>query len=499
MKVATAQTMREIDNYSINTIGIPSTVLMENAALKVVKHIKNNYKKVCIVCNIGNNGGDGFAVARHLFNNGQAVEVFLIGQIEGMTNDCRINYIAAKNIGVEIKNINSKEELEALGQSVISSDIVVDGIFGTGLTRDVKGIYLEAINIINNNKKYTLSIDVPSGMNSDTGKVMANCIKADKTISFQLYKKGLLSIGAEEYTGTIIIEDIGIPKIVVDKFHEGYYFLDQGMVKEFLKERNKYSHKGDFGRVLIIAGSKGYSGAAYLTTEAAVSSGAGLVTLCCPPDIRDLMCSKLTEAMTCSLDEEDKLLELIKKADSIAIGPGMGNTKETLEVLKKVIHNGNCPIVIDADGINVLKDNIDILKDSNSELVLTPHPGEFSRIADLSIDYINNNRMECAKEFALDHKITLLLKGFNTIITDGKELYINSTGNSSMASGGMGDCLTGVIAALIAQGYKPLIAAFLGAYIHGYAGEKLSHHMNSVKASSVVEYLPHGMKELLES
>ncbi|MGE5628090.1 MAG: NAD(P)H-hydrate dehydratase [Solirubrobacterales bacterium] len=499
MKIATAEIMRKIDNYSIDTLGIPGIVLMENAALKVVNNVKDYQSNICIVCSHGNNGGDGFAAARHLFVKGLNVEVFLIGTLEGMSSDCKTNYDAAKNIGINMIYINSEDELGILKKSVLRSDLVIDAIFGTGLTREVQGIYSDVIDIINEYKLFTLSIDVPSGMDSDTGKVMGNCIRADETVTFQLYKEGFLNYCANEYTGNIIIEEIGIPAQSIDKFHQGTYLVDKQHAKETLHRRNIMGHKGEYGRVLVIAGSEGFSGAAFISTQSAVRSGAGLVTLCCPREIRKIMCAKLAEAMTCSFDEEERLEELILSADSIAIGPGMGNNSNTLEILKKVVSIAKCAVVIDADGINVLKDNMHILDKRSCPIILTPHPGEFSRISGYSMEQIAENRMGTAKEFAEKHNVILLLKGYNTVITDGKEIYVNSSGNSAMASGGMGDCLTGIIGSLIGQGYDPITGAFMGAYVHGYAGERLSEELFSVNAGHIIDFVSCAMMELLKN
>jgi NAD(P)H-hydrate epimerase len=268
------------------------------------------------------------------------------------------------------------------------------------------------------------------------------------------------------------------------------------MIRDSLVTRDKYSHKGDYGRILIVAGSKGFTGAAYICTQGAVRSGAGLVTLCCDKEIQEILSSKLTEAMNITFDEKDKLQNLIEKSDVIAIGPGMGNNESTFEILKYIIKNCNKPIVIDADGINVLKGRMDIIREKKSEIIITPHLGELSRITGLSIDYLKENRLNVAKDFANENGIIVLLKGYNTIITDGKVTIINSTGNSAMASGGMGDCLTGMIASFIGQGYGPINAAYIAAFIHGYCGERLSDEMFCINASDILKNLPYVIKEL---
>lgn len=497
MKLATGSIMREIDKYCIDTLKIPGIVLMENAALKIIKNIDlQGNNSFAIVCGKGNNGGDGFAVARHLHVLGKKIEVFLIGTKEGMSEDCTTNYSILKNIGINVNKIENIEDINELRDAAGRCDITIDALFGTGLGKNVDGIYDMAISIINENSNYIAAVDVPSGFNSDTGKVMGNCVKADKTITLQLYKKGFLSYGSDKYAGEIVVEDIGIPEAVIDKFHNNEFILDREMVKDRLQIRDKYAHKGDYGRVLIAAGSKGFTGAAFIAAEGAVRSGAGLVTLCCSEDIQPVLSSKLVEAMTISFSEKERLADAVYKCSAAAIGPGMGNNGETLEAVKYVLENAHCPVVIDADGINVLKEHLSLIKNRENKVVLTPHLGEMSRITGLSIDYIKQNRIEVSQQFAKEYGVVLILKGYNTVITDGNVTMINPTGSSSMASGGMGDCLTGIIASFIGQGYQPFEAAYLAAYIHGFAGDKLSEKMFCVNATHVLESIPYVIKEL---
>lgn len=496
MKIATSLIMKSIDGYCIDVLGIPGIVLMENAALKVMKNISENNKKFVIVCSCGNNGGDGFAVARHLLNRGNYVEIFSFGSEKNMSEDTLVNFNIIRNMGAKIIKVCKNEDLDILRESLIHCEITIDAIFGTGLSREVEGIYSLAITIMNENSKYILSIDVPSGFECNSGKVMGNCIKSDKTITFELYKKGFLGYGAEAFTGEIVIESIGIPRSVVDKFHENEYIMDIDTIKKLIVKRNKYSHKGDYGRTLILAGASGFTGSAYISTQAAVRSGAGLVTLCCDSSIQNILSEKLVEAMISSTNDEKKLDSLISKSNCIAIGPGIGNNQGTRNLLEKVLLNSKCPVVIDADGLNVLEGNLEMLKNRSCPIVLTPHMGEMARISGFSIDEINENKIDIAKEFAKKHDVVLLLKGFNTIITDGKTVQINPTGSSAMASGGMGDCLTGIIASFISQGYDIFTAACAGAYVHGYCGDKLSKKMFCVNANHIIEALPSIIKEI---
>ncbi|MCY6483316.1 NAD(P)H-hydrate dehydratase [Clostridium aestuarii] len=497
MKIVTAEKLREIDRFCIESLKIPSMVLMENAALKVLKNIEyDNINSAAIVCGTGNNGGDGLALARHLCVLGKKTEIFLIGDISKLSEDCKLNYEILLNMNVNINNITNIEDVSRMKKNIRQCDIIIDAIFGTGLCREIKGIYEDVILLINNSGTYVISIDIPSGLNANTGEILGCCIKANKTISFQFYKRGFLKYGIHELTGKIIIEEIGIPNFVVDKFKINDYILDNKDINKIIPKRKKYSHKGDFGRVSIVAGSAGFTGAAYISTQSAVRSGAGLVTLCCSEIIQKIMSNKFIEAMTVSFKEKEKLNGILNKSDVIAVGPGMGNNKGTLKIVSDIIKLTKAPIVIDADGINVLKDNLDVLKEKNNKIILTPHLGEMSRITQIPIDKIKRNRIEISKQFAKEYDVILLLKGFNTLITNGESVVVNSTGNSAMASGGMGDCLTGMIASFIGQGIEPFKAAYVAAYIHGMCGDKLSKKMYCVNADHIIEELPYVIKEL---
>jgi len=497
VKIATGRIMKEIDKYCIENLKIPGIVLMENAALKVVKNLElQKYNSFAVICGKGNNGGDGFAVARHLAMFEKNIEVFLIGAEEGMTEDCKANYTILKNMGIKISKIHNLEDANDLRDSIERCSVTVDALFGTGINKNLEGIYDSVISIINENSAYTISIDVPSGFNNDNGKIMGNSVRANKTITFELYKKGFLNYESNKYTGEVIVENIGIPNSAVDRFHENEFILDEAMIKTQLKARDIYGHKGDYGRVLIMAGSKGFTGAAYIASEAAVRSGAGLVTLCCSEDIQPILSTKLTEAMTINFNETRRLSDIIEKCNCIALGPGMGNNEFTLKIVKYALEKADCPIVLDADGINVLKENLQLLKNRKIPVIITPHLGEMSRITGLSVEDIQENRIEVSKNFANEYKVVVILKGYNTVITDGEKIVINPTGNSSMASGGMGDCLTGIITSFIGQGYKIMEAAALAVYIHGLCGDKLAEEMFCVSASSLLASIPYVIKEL---
>lgn len=498
MRVLSSETFRKIDEYCINKLNIPELILMENAALKVIKNLDLSVDNFVVVCGQGNNGGDGFAVARHLLAQNKKINVFFVGTIEKMSESCSANYRILKNLSVDILNIKGAEEVSTLCNALLSADIVIDAMLGTGLSRVTEGILGEVIGVINENSRYTVSIDVPSGLSSDTGEVMGTSIISNKTITLEAYKVGFLNYSAEAYTGTIVVENIGVPEAILEKFGKARFIADKKMIKNNLVKRDKHAHKGDFGRVLLFAGARGYSGAAYICTEAAVKSGGGLVTLCCPKDILPIVNCKLVEAMTAVITDREKIASLIEKCDAIAFGSGMGNSSETLELLNYVIDKAKVPIIIDADGINVLSNNLNLLSKKKAPIIITPHLGEMARLTKYSIDYIRENRIKVAEEFAKQKGVIVLLKGYNTVITDGETTIINSTGSSAMASGGMGDCLTGIIAAFAAANKDSLAAVYCAAYVHGYAGDMLAEDMYSVNAAEVLQKLPYAIK-LVES
>lgn len=501
MKVATSHILNVIDKACEEKLQLPVEILMENAALKLLKHMEiEKYEKYVIICGSGNNGGDGFALARHLIVLGKSVCVFLIGSEKVVLSRCaEMNYNILKNMGLKISRVRNLEEVYELSEAIINAEVTVDGIFGTGIKRKVEGIFEAVIAAINENSKRMFSIDIPSGINSDTGEIMGTCVKAHKTISLQLYKRGFLNYECGKYLGKVVVEKIGIPEFIVDQFHEKEFITEEEFIKGHIKEREKYSFKGDFGRVSIVAGSMGFTGAAYITSEAAVKCGSGLVTAISSSKVQEILSSKLVEAMTSTYEKEDTFIKLIENSDAVAFGPGMGNSEHTFELLCRVMEKVKCPVVLDADGINVMSGHTNRFKQWQKQMVITPHLGEMSRLTGCSIDYIRGNRLDVAKNFAKEHNIVVLLKGYETIITDGSMLYVNPTGSSAMASGGMGDCLTGIIAALIAQGISPFEAAVCGAYIHGYAGDKLSKELYSVNASELIKSFPEVIKELTNS
>ncbi|HCQ5433454.1 TPA: NAD(P)H-hydrate dehydratase [Clostridioides difficile] len=525
MLIGTSKLSRNVDTACVEEVGIPMIVLMENAVISAMKNMDiDMYNSYTVVCGVGNNGGDGLGIARHLNTYGKEVNVFLVGNLEKLSECSKINYNVLLNMGINIININKNDlseknygdenevdkiikvekqniiknkNLTIFKDRVSKSDVVVDAIFGTGLKHDITGIFKEVIDIVNDNSKNTYSIDIPSGIDSDNGNVLGTCIRANKTISFEFYKRGFLNYDTSALIGDVVVEKIGVPDFITRKYHDEEFITDKTFVKNNIRRRDKHGFKSDFGKVSIVAGSKGFYGASFIATESAVKSGSGLVTLISSEDVQEKVSIRLTEAMTLNFEEE-RLNKLLNSSDAIGFGPGMGDNSQTFDKLLKIVENSNCPIVLDADGLNVMKDRCYKFLEWKNRFVITPHLGEMARLTGDSIGYIREHRVDVAKEFAQKYNLVVLLKGYQTVITDGKKTYINPTGNSCMATGGMGDCLLGMITSFIGQGMDILEATVSGAYIHGYIGDKLSKAMYTVNATDLISNISLTMKELLD-
>lgn len=499
MRIGTSAIMNNIDRACIEKLGIPIIVLMESAALKVLKNMEmEKYESYAVVCGTGNNGGDGFALARHLYVLGKSISVFLVSTSNRLSEACLTNYNILQNMGVEINKISTIEDISRMRDSLVKSDVTIDALFGTGLNKKVEGVHDSVITAINETSKRTFAIDIPSGINCNSGIPMGNAVIAHKTITFEMYKRGFLNYESGRYCGDIIVENIGVPEFIKEELHNQEYMIERAFIAHYVKKREKYKHKGDYGRALIAAGSRGFTGAAYIAAEAAVRSGCGLVTIASCEEVRNSLSIRVTEAMTIDLEDAEEFNRFLRLGDAVAVGPGLGNNEKTLSAVRSAIEAVKGTLIIDADGINVLAGNLELLKKARGNIIITPHLGEMSRLTGLSIENIRENRLDVAKDFAKKYKVIVVLKGYQTVITDGNTVYINPAGNSSMASGGMGDCLTGIITSFAAQGLNSLAAALCGTYIHGYIGEKLSEKMYSVNASHIIEKLPFYIKEILE-
>ena len=470
--VATGSEMSEIDNYTINDIGIPQMVLMERAALAVVIYLKSNFgkdSKVLVAVESGNNGGDGLAVARLLAQEGYDVSVYWVDGLEKKSEAFVQQY-----------NIARKLRLKFVDDIVnCGYDVVIDGIFGVGLSRTVTGKQADTIKALNDLDAYKLAIDIPSGIDSYTGFVLGTAFRADATVTFGLMKLGLLMGIGSEYAGKVVVADIGFPDKAINAVNPRLYTYDSTDVEKLLPYRKSDTHKGSYGKVGVIAGSKNMAGACIFAAEAAYRMGCGLVRVCTVEENREIMQTRLPEAMLTTFSPENKasireaLKQMMLWADVIIVGPGLGNSETTQYIVDKILKNFDKQVVLDADGLNVLSGNLDIIEGHVSKLIITPHLMEMSRITGIKTGDIKENKYEIAKDFANKYEVVVVLKDARTFVSDGGEqAYINTTGNNGMATGGSGDVLTGVIAGLCAQGMEGFDAAKLGVCMHGLAGQE---------------------------
>lgn len=494
MRILDSVTSRAIDKLYIEDYKMPSIVLMEVAALKSVEHIKKMGDSFFVIVGPGNNGGDGLAIARHLIALNKKVKVCEVQAGKCKSEDYLRNLEILKNVDGKIESCRTEEALFETLEQIKDYDVVIDSIFGTGLNRNLNEFYIKIVEYVNKNSKFIVSIDVPTGLDATTGELKGGMINANKTITFQGYKKGFLNYSTLYNCGEIIVEKLGVPDQVYEKVCDNTFLTTKKHVLDKLPKRDNTKNKGDFGKVIIIAGSEGFSGAAFIATEACVRTGAGLTTLATSKEIFQGLSSRLTEAM-CTI-YSNNIEERMNKVDTIAIGPGLGNNEVTLELLTKSLSLKNKNIIIDADAINVLKNNLNLLKDNENNIILTPHPGEFSRITNYSIEEINNNRIDVAREFAEKYDLTVLLKGYRTVIASKNSCYVNTTGNAAMANGGMGDCLTGIISALCSQKIGSFESAVVGAFIHGYIADELSKYNYVVNARDIIKKLPYYLNKI---
>lgn len=497
MYIMSSCNCKEIDKYAIEKLKIPSIILMENAANEIYLRIKNKYDKFLIICGTGNNGGDALAIGRKLLLNNYQVKIIIINPKKNYSSDFNINYEILKNLNSDIEYISDFKGIGQLKYTIKEYDVIIDGIFGVGLNRTLNEFYCHLINEINLSNKDILSIDVPSGLDCNEGIPLGNSIRANSTYTFEVIKKGFLNYKAIEYLGKIETISIGIPNEVKEKFSENVYIFDDDYYKGLIKKRAIYGHKGDYGKCVLVAGSLGFSGASYICTESCVKTGAGLTTLITTEECQKIVSNQLIEAMTINYTELDRVKSVVKNANVIAFGPGIRGDEKDKNILNCIIDDYSNSIVVDAEGINMLSRDKSLLKKLQDRVVLTPHLGEISRLVNKTIGEIEKDRINIAKNYAKDNRCVLVLKGYNTVITDGNKVYVNNTGSSKMATGGMGDCLTGIITSLIGQGYSKLNACLLGVYLHGKCGDIVAEDKYSVLATDIIKKIPFVMNDLI--
>ncbi len=507
MKICTAEQMRTLDALAIDKYNVPGLDLMENAGQGTVDCIVERFgdplgKNIAIFVGPGNNGGDGLVIARLLHHLGGLPSVFMLVPTKNMRGDAAINLKELKKLPVPLYSITNIEQLTEAESHLSDIWLVIDSIFGTGLTRKVNGHFAEIINRINEFTCPLVAVDIPSGLHTDSGLPLGCSVKADLTVTFGLAKIGQIIHPGSGYTGELQVVDIGIPHEAVLESHIKTEALDKS-VFELVPARSKDSHKGTFGHLLEVAGSQGKTGAAILCALGALRSGTGLVSLCVPNNINSIFEATLFEAMTIPLPESDSgfisfkdwftVYKALEGKSAVVIGPGIGTENETASLVRKLYTESELPMIVDADALNILAMTPEIIKTAKAPRILTPHPGEMSRLANISKKDIQADRITTAQAFAVENNVYLILKGSDTVVAapDGR-VAINTTGNPGMAAGGMGDVLSGIIGGLLAQCIDSWEACILGVYSHGAAGDMLAEKTGGFGylASELSEELP---------
>ncbi len=493
-----AAQMKAADQYTIQKLGVPSLELMEHAAqacVQVLEDEKVDLSHVCVVCGSGNNGGDGFAIARILQNNRYSVETFCVGNPEHYTEETQEQMHRLQECGGKITYGMPQED---------SYSVIIDAVFGVGLSRKVEGRYRQVIEQMNRMRGTKFAVDIPSGLSATTGCILGCAFKADYTVTFQLKKIGLELSQGRIMAGRVIVPDIGISTDSICEDQEIVRTAGKNIYRKMLPDRPEDSNKGTYGRLLVIAGSKGMAGAAYLNAHAAYMTGAGLVRVYTSSDNREILQTLLPEAIITTYEEYNKeeLLSLLTWADGVCIGSGLGMSRLSEKILKTVIEYVKVPCLIDADGLNLLAENKNYLNQmAERRFVITPHMKEMSRLTGTPVEELKADRIQILKDFISRYRITCVLKDSRTLVaSEEKGIRMNLTGNSAMAKAGSGDVLAGVISGWMVQGKEAEDAAELGTYIHGLSGDlaKFEKGVYSVMARDLIEYISKALMKLEE-
>ena len=490
MLLVTATQMQQLDQRAIKEFRIPGLILMENAGRGIFELICGNfaarlYHGVTILVGPGNNGGDGFVIARHLNQKGVKVKLLILAPGEKYRGDALTNYNIVKKLGLPVTECLDSESLSGMSEPIEKSGLIVDAIFGTGLVRDVTGRFAQCIEMANASPAPIVAVDIPSGLSTDTGRPLGTAIRADLTATMALAKQGLVLHPGTEYVGELHIVEIGIPDTAVAEADIKTELFDEKAFRAILRPRPSTGHKGTFGHLLVLAGSRGKTGAAALVAHGALRSGTGLVTVGCPSDIQPVLAQKLTEAMTEDLPEtksgtiSQKALPIIdvllEKKRALAVGPGLGLNQETQDIVRRLLETVPIPVVADADALTALGTDHSPVAKAGKPRILTPHPGEMAHLLGCTIAEVQHDRIGAALSLAHSSKAVVVLKGAGTVIAapDGR-VALNPTGNSGMGAGGMGDVLTGIIGGFLAQGYDAWDAARISVFAHGRAADQLA-------------------------
>lgn len=467
-QIVTGGQMKLLDEYTIHEIGIPSLVLMERAALSVFQALREEnfpLKRVLVLCGTGNNGADGVAVARMLHMTGVSADICILGKKDHYTEEMRKQVKIAENYHISfVKNAVPAEYTT-----------IVDAVFGVGLSREVGGKYRDTIEALNRSGAKVMAVDIPSGISADTGKVLGCAVKADVTVTFAYEKAGLLFYPGASCAGKVRTADIGIYRLPQNDFELSIQSCEERDLCR-IPARKPDGNKGTFGKIFLAAGSRDISGAAYLSACAALRAGAGMIKVHTREENRQALTTMLPEAMYSFYDDEEIRKEQIREglawADVIGVGPGLGTGQQAEDILYTILAEGRKPLLIDADGLNLLAGRMEVLSQYPAPVLVTPHLGEFSRISGVSVEEWKEAPLYLTKRFAGKYHLTVVCKDSRTVISDGgEEIFINTSGNSGMATAGSGDVLFGILMGFLSQGLSAREAAALGVYFHGMAGD----------------------------
>jgi NAD(P)H-hydrate epimerase len=514
--LVTAKEMRELDRLTIEEYGTPGHILMERAGagatealLEAFPHVRK--ASVLVVAGKGNNGGDGFVIARLLRRKGIKCEVVLAAKRAEVKGDALRNLTAFLRLRGRVTEVTEPAQLDLVQDKLGRCGLVVDALLGTGLNSPVQGLMAALIDLINASGVPVVAVDIPSGLDSDKGEPLGTAVQAELTVTFGYPKLGQIADASEAYVGRLVVVDIGVASEAVATVKPQTTLLTQEEVGALVRGRRRAAHKGDFGHLLVLAGARGKSGAALLCGSAALRVGTGLVTLAGPSSLNSVFSSALIEAMTIPFPEqpdgslsldEGAITQALQGKSAVAFGPGIGVSSETIGLTRWLLAHSDKPLVIDADGLNCLATDVGILQTTREPVILTPHPGEMARLVNTSNADVQSRRLEVARSFAAQHRCYLVLKGAHTVIAapDGRA-WINATGNPGMASGGMGDVLTGILGGLLAQGYPPEEACILGVFLHGYTGDLAAQEKGEagILARDLIERLPGGLRALRQA
>ncbi len=520
MKVVTPAQMREIDRAVIEDLKIPGRDLMERAGENVAEAARELLATarpdplIVLLAGKGNNGGDALVAARLLAEQGLRTKTFLLAELKELQEDAALNGDRLFQARLPLTELVDENDLSGLRDVLQEADLVIDGIFGTGFTGAARGISAAAIKLVNNASRggmplRVVAVDIPSGLNGASGEAAGAVIRADRTVTMGLPKTGMVRGEGLNCCGWITVAEIGFPPNAIAGVESDLEMITGDDLTELLPPRVRAAHKGEYGHVLVIAGSPGMTGAAALASSAALRAGAGLVTLGISQGLNSILETKCTEVMTLPLpetaagtlspDAAGMILEFCRKTSAVALGPGLSRNPETGLLVKELIRNCPIPMVIDADGLNLIAEDPSILAEARSPLILTPHPGEMGRLTGLKKEELFRDREAAARSFARRYKLTLVLKGAGTLIASPEgPLAVNVNGNPGMATGGTGDVLTGLIAGFLAQGLPAGDSARLGVFVHGAAGDRAVERMGQISmiASDLLDEVPAALKAL---